>query len=528
MDKDNLLQKLKDWRRRTANSEGIEPFRVFANKVLDNIAEVKPANKEELMTIKGIRYKKFARYGRDILVLINPRAHFGSELNGSSFFKSKLSVGVNNGDEGPGSFIDTVPDTKSDKPFSVSQYLDFLNKQLSKCRARIQGEISSLDIRDNYLFFSLKDKDDRGILSCFMWKSDYRLSGIEFEVGAEVILEGCPEAYKPTGRLSFKASSAELVGEGALKKAYDQLKKKLEAEGLFLESRKRQIPNFPQKIGLITSETGAVIHDFLTNLGRYGFQIKFMNSRVEGQGAIRDLISAIEYFGGKEIDVLVIIRGGGSLESLRAFNNETLVRKIADFSKPVICGIGHEKDAPLASLAADKMVSTPTAVTLVLNESWQEAIHLVELNREKIFNSFRGFVFGFNKAEESLKRLFVAVQFRISEINRNLAECPRILNARARSLIKDSSGMLASMLNPIFAKMEHALIQTNRSIVSAEKLVVTYNPERQLRLGYSIVRSGGTIVRKISQIKIGQLVNARVEDGAFESEVKKLKPSVKK
>jgi exodeoxyribonuclease VII large subunit len=185
----------------------------------------------------------------------------------------------------------------------------------------------------------------------------------------EVIVEGTPSIYIPNGRFNFGVNTIELVGEGALKMAYDKLKKKLDSEGLFDIERKKLIPELPERIGLITSETGAVIHDFLTNIGKYGFKIKFFNSRVEGQLAIKDLLSAIEYFEDKDIDVLVIIRGGGSLESLQAFNNEVLIRKIADFEKPVICGIGHDKDVPLCALVADLLVSTPTAVTTVLNRS---------------------------------------------------------------------------------------------------------------------------------------------------------------
>ena len=491
----NLLQKLKAWRQNRANLEGVASFRVFANKVLENIAEFKPSNKEQLMAIKGIRDRKFAKYGEEILAIVNGD-------------NSDLSIGS------------SVPEP--DKPLSVSTYIDFLNRQLSKFHARVQGEVSSMDIRERVIYFSLKDSDDDGVMSCLMWKNDYKLSGVEFEVGTEVILEGIPDVYKPSGRLSFKASSVELVGEGALKKAYDQLKKKLDNEGLFLEERKREIPDLPQKIGLITSETGAVIHDFLTNLGKYGFQIKFVDSRVEGQAAVRNLISAIDYFSDKDIDVLVIIRGGGSLESLQAFNNETLVRIIADFNKPVICGIGHEKDVPLASLVADKMVSTPTAVAHVLNASWQEAVHKIELGREQIFGflrvalserretvnyaldimekRFKSIFDNFTRVEESLKRSFISLQSRIADIARILVECPRTL----------------------YTQMSHVLIKTNQGVVSLEKLMTTYNPERQLKLGYSIVSSGGAIIRKTSQVKQGQTVDVLVEDGSFESEVKKI------
>ena len=322
--------------------------------------------------------------------------------------------------------------------------------------------------------------------------------------------------------MSFKTSSAELIGEGALKKAYDQLKKKLDGEGLFLEERKREIPDLIQKIGLITSETGAVIHDFMTNLGKYGFRVRFMDSRVEGQVAIRDLISAIDCFSNEDVDVLVIIRGGGSLESLQAFNNEMLVRKIANFNKPVICGIGHEKDVPLASLVADKMVSTPTAVTQVLNEPWQKAIHRLELNEEKIFNIFRnalsdnreavdgyfgtieenfGLIFkSFSRVEESLKQSFVSLSSRIAELGRNLAEYPDIF----------------------LTNINRSILRARQRILSLEKLMLTYNPERQLKLGYSIVRSGGSIIKNINQIKVDQAVEVSMGNGSFESEVKKI------
>ena len=490
------MKKLKAWRRNTANLGGIEPFRVFANKVLENIAEVKPTNKEEMMAIKGIRDKKFAKYGKEVLAIIN-----GEEI----------------------SELPDLPDEQLEKPLSVSAYLDFLNRQLSKCRARIKGEISDLDIRERVVYFSLKDSEDESVLNCLIWRKDYELNGVDFELGVEVIIEGLPDVYKPSGKLTFKARTAELVGEGALKKAYDKLKKKLDAEGLFLEERKKEIPELPHKIGLITSETGAVIHDFQANLGRYGFDVKFMNSRVEGQPAVRDLISAVDYFSDKDIDVLVIIRGGGSLESLQAFNNEILVRKIAGFNKPVICGIGHEKDVPLTSLAADLMVSTATAAANVLNSSWQKAIHALEFNQERIFGSFDdalsknlstvndlsqiirdnfGLIFkNFNRAEESLKRSFVSLKLRISNIKRGLAKYP----------------------NAFLSGFTRVINQTEQKILSLERLMLTYNPERQLKLGYSIVRSGGVIVKTVSKLKIGQAVDVTLKDGEFRSEIKNIR-----
>ena len=231
-----LLQKLKEWRKEKAETEGIPVFRVFSNAVLEAIAQFKPIDKETLFLIKGIRDRKYDKYGKDILALIKEKDQ--------DFLKDDFNEDSNS------------------EPLSVSNYLDFLNHKLSRDNARIQGEISSLDIRDRVIYFSLKDSEDGSLINCLIWKNVYELSGIEFEIGMEIILNGCPDIYKPSGRLSFKTSSAELVGEGALKIAYEKLKEKLQKEGLFDEARKKPLPLYPNKIGLITSKSGAVIADF--------------------------------------------------------------------------------------------------------------------------------------------------------------------------------------------------------------------------------------------------------------------------
>jgi exodeoxyribonuclease VII large subunit len=144
------------------------------------------------------------------------------------------------------------------------------------------------------------------------------------------------------------------MGEGELKKQYEELKRKLEKEGLFDESRKKEIPLLPCNIGIITSKEGAVINDFLNNLGQYGFKIKLVDSRVEGIEAVKDLLRAIKTLKGEKLDCLVIMRGGGSLESFLAFNNVTLIKEVANLSFPVIVAIGHDKDVPLLAYQLSK------------------------------------------------------------------------------------------------------------------------------------------------------------------------------
>jgi exodeoxyribonuclease VII large subunit len=487
-----LLQELKLWRQKAANLENVAVFRVLKNKVLEDIAKLKPTNKEELMAIKGIRDKKYAKYGEEILEIIN---------------NDKKNSEVSN-------------IIQSEKPFLVSAYLDLLNKQLKQCQARIQGEISSVSIRERVIYFSLKDSKNESVINCLIWKDIYELNGINFEVGTELIIEGIPDVYKPLGKLTFKASSAELVGEGALKKAYDQLKEKLEKEGLFSTKRKKPLPKLVQKIGVISSRQGAVIDDFLNNLGQYAYQIKFMNSRVEGQSAVSDLISAIDYFNNKEIDVLVIIRGGGSLESLQAFNNEALVRRIAKVNVPVICGIGHEKDVPLASLTADLMVSTPTAVTTILNHSWDKV-----LNDLRIFE--RDIVYKYQE-------MLVSETYRLETMSRNLKQKSEFIFKRFELLttqlnnklmnleqsLKDSKLALNDFSKSLSINLKRNFDKLNEYLNNTENRLKFADPLRQLKLGYSITRINGTLLRSVKQIKKGDELDIQVSDGKIKSQVK--------
>ncbi len=490
----DLLQKLKDWRRNEAQKEGVDFFRVLSNATLETIASLEPKTKTELMSVKGIKEGKFNKYGSGILAL----------ANGNSGVDEK-------------NFAEKEGEDK--KPYTISDYLNFLNAEFRKYRARVQGEVSSLDIRDNYLFFSLKDKNNESVLSCFMWKNNYELAGISLEIGMEIIVDGFPEIYAPAGRFNFKASAIELVGEGALKKAYDKLKQKLEKEGLFSFERKKLIPEFPRKIGLITSETGAVIHDFLNNLGKYGYHISFVNSRVEGQIAVRSLLSAIEYFGGKDIDVLVIIRGGGSLESLQAFNNETLVRKIADLKFPVICGIGHDKDVPLASLVADKAVSTPTAVAVALNKSWEKIVNDIAAIEKDI-------VYLYEKALDTASRRVELFSGSLAKFFGNIFQTFEKLRYAVRNNlskiayeIKDARKTLLSFSESLLNNLEKGFENNEKMLDDIEKQLQVFDPARQLKLGYSIVSVLGKVIKTVKQVKIGEKLDVRVSDGDITSVV---------
>lgn len=469
-----IIQKLKDWRVRKAQEKGVELYIILNNKTIEAIAEALPEDEEEFKAIKGLGGKKYEKYGLDIISIVQ---------------------------ECSGIKTDVTEKSDDQKVYSVGNFLNLINLKLSEVSASVQGEISSVDIRERYLFFTIKDAEDDSSMDCFMWARDYELSDIELEEGLEIIAHGKPEIYKRTGRFSFQVEALELVGEGILKKKYEALKKKLALEGLFDEGRKKSLTVYPQKIGLITSRDGAVIHDFQNNIGRYGYKITFVDSRVEGPLAVKELISSIRYFEDKPIDVLVIIRGGGSLESLQAFNNEALIREIVDYPVPVICGIGHDKDVPLFSMVSDIAVSTPTAVAREINKTWDQAVDKIGYYESNIFNKYR----------ISLGDYKNTIDQTLSQIKYYYQKTLKVFES------------FEQLIGAVISSFSHALRSKKKKIDNYLQILEQNNPERQLKLGYSIMFSGEKIVKSIDQIKQDDVVESRVSDGIITSQVKQIK-----
>lgn len=385
---------------------------------------------------------------------------------------------------------------------SISAYLKLLNGILNSFEARIVGEVSEVKISSvGHVYFSLKDKKDKSVLSCVVWNYDYKLCGVELKEGLEIIAKGIPDVYPPTGRLSFKAKTIQLMGEGELKKEYEKLKKKLEDEGLFDLNKKKEIPSFVKRVGIITSKQGAVISDFLNNLGRFGFQIKFIDSRVEGLEAVRDLLNSVKTMKKQDIDVLVIMRGGGSLESFLAFNNEILIREIASLPFPVIAAIGHDKDVPLLSLVADKMVSTPTAAANLLNQSWQEAELELKVMEREIFNSFSS---SLRSLEYKINNLFLKIKDKLEKVI---------------SLFKMIEFRIKSVIPKI---LENEISKMKDKLENIEKIINQNDPERNLKLGYCIANSKKGVIKNINDVKVEDIIDLKVYNGIINTQVKKI------
>ena len=247
------------------------------------------------------------------------------------------------------------------QPITVTQFVDIINETLAFAYPEvvIEGEVSSFKVNQGrWVFFDLKD--DKNVVSCFM--TLYQLK-LPIEDGMKIRVTGTPKVTK-FSKFSLTVRSVELAGEGELKRAMELLRRKLEAEGLFDPARKRPLPTFPSRIGLITSGTSAAYSDFIKILNsRFGgMDVLLADVSVQGAAAPDQIVGALDYFNHlpQPVDVLVLIRGGGSLEDLIAFSTEPVARAVAASRTPIIVGVGHEIDFSLADYAADVRAATPT------------------------------------------------------------------------------------------------------------------------------------------------------------------------
>lgn len=397
---------------------------------------------------------------------------------------------------------------------SVSSYLQTLNGALGEYGAIVLGEVTEARSYPSGIYFAIKDATGaEGVLNCYLSPYKVRMFGHLITPGTELRIAGVPRIAARKGSFAFAVEAIELAGAGALRAAYEELKKKLEAEGLF--DRELPIPTCTKRIGIVTSRAGAVIDDFRKNLDKRGYQLLMHDARVEGVRAVPSILAAIEWFRAHEnqIDLLVVMRGGGSLEDLQAFNNESVARAVASLSVPVIAAIGHDRDVPIANMAADVSTSTPSIAALQINRSWEDADRALALGTERIMRGAQGIVHGLHR------RLDLATE--------RLAGRSRALVGRATERVTRASQTLAGyvgklqalpdeqfgLLRAAFTSMTQRL--TDR-LLAVERELAIVDPQRTLRLGYSIITgSNGQLIRNVAQATVGETLRARLTDGVL-------------
>lgn len=284
-------------------------------------------------------------------------------------------------------FPRAVPAAAPPRPYTVSELLAEVGGSLRQSWREIAvvGEISRWEVRGGHGYFALKDRT--GCLSAIIFASDRERIPFRVEPGLEVVARGSLDLWAPQGRFQLKAHHLEPVGAGALQLAFEQLKARLAAEGLFDPARKRRIPLLPQSVGVVTSPDGAAIRDIVNVLRRRhdGLAVTIYPTRVQGVGAameIADGIRALNRRGG--FDVLIVTRGGGSPEDLAPFNDERVARALAASGIPTISAVGHETDVTIADLVADLRAATPSAAAELVAEKKSELCRRADGWRNRI------------------------------------------------------------------------------------------------------------------------------------------------
>ena len=411
----------------------------------------------------------------------------------------------------------------------------------------VQGEISNYRPADSgHLYFTLKDGDAQ--LRIVMFRTQARLLRFKPDNGMCVTARGRVTLYEVRGELQLQAEYLEPQGAGALQVAFEQLKAKLAAEGLFAQERKKPLPALPRKIGIVTSPRGAALQDMLNVLRRRheSVHIVIFPAQVQGDAASSEVAAGVKYFSTSgSVDVVVIARGGGSVEDLWAFNNEGLARVIANSTVPVISAVGHETDFTICDFVADLRAPTPSAAAeLVIRSKHELSDRLTGLHTRLA----RGARFQLLHARNELNKLaqqgtFVRMRDlisrrgqRVDELVFRLAEAQRrhlrnyhrrLDQAAARVRAHDLRTKLASMRRDVQGRTDRLAATTRNFLLHRrgllDRLVAqleALSPVAILERGYALVfDTGGKLVKDTAQLHAGDLLRTRLANGEFTSEV---------
>ena len=389
--------------------------------------------------------------------------------------------------------IEPFSDTKI---YTVSELNNIVNDTLGEFAVRVRGEVSDFKRSQNgkFLYFDLKDDASR--INCFAMAFQLHQ---ELEDGMEVVVTGSPGLYVPYGKYTFRVRMVELVGEGALRRAFELTKQKLEVEGLFAEDRKKPLPRFPERIGIVTSREAAAYTDVLRILKNrwQGLEILLYNVHVQGADAAGEIVEALTYFNKHApVDILILTRGGGSLEDLQAFNTENVCRAVFASRIPVISAVGHERDVTLCDLVADRRASTPSNAAEIAVPDVAEILFALDSFASMLKSALEQSVQGMRARLEALtERMEGSLQKKLEQ--------GRALEERLGQAI------------------ERVFVQSQGKLNHISVLLRTLNPQAILQRGYSITMKNGRVVKSALVLQVGDKVETRLASGKFFSTVRK-------
>ena len=408
---------------------------------------------------------------------------------------------------------------------TVSAALALAKQSLESLTVTIVGEVSEVSVKAGYKAAYFTVKDSSASLPCMMWNNRYRAAGVQLAVGQLVQMTGRFTLYAAKGRMNFDVFSIALAGEGDLRMHVANIARKLKAEGLTDPSRKRALPQLPERIGLVTSPRSAAVHDVLRTLRRRFpvARVLLAGVPVEGSGAPAGIIEGLYSVVNAGAQVVLVVRGGGSFEDMMPFNDEALARAIAACPVPVVTGIGHEVDTSIADMVSDVRASTPTAAA--------EAVSPAPEVLEAYFNARAS---GLKTGAASL---LAQLSARVSQAaERPVFADPHLMFAADAQALDLASDRLSRAL-PNVIEANGRLLDAARGRLGAAGPNVLVRFENQLRggaarlhdlspvavlgRGYSITKTQeGAIVRSVDQAPAGSLVNVAVADGSLSCEVR--------
>lgn len=357
----------------------------------------------------------------------------------------------------------------------------------------VQGEISNFKAHTSgHFYFSLKDKQSQ--ISAVMFRGNNAKLKFRPEDGMEVLVRGRLSVYEPRGSYQIVCDLMEPVGAGALQKAFEQLKAKLKSEGLFDSARKRPIPHYPKHVAVVTSPTGAAIRDMMNVLRRRarGIQITVVPTVVQGAGAAEQIVKAMQKaWMIKDVDVIVVGRGGGSVEDMWCFNDETLARTIASSPVPVISAVGHEIDFTIADFVADLRAPTPSAAAELVAKSSEELM-------QKIGHFHRMLTLCKKRAIEQIKQ-------KLKLLNNRLVD--------PQKKLQDLSQRNDEMLMRLERARQNLFDRKNQKLQHKMAMLDSLSPLRVVDRGYALVTKADQVVKSVGQIKKGDTLNVRLSDG---------------
>lgn len=415
------------------------------------------------------------------------------------------------------------------RPLTVSELMALARRALEPIEVAVVGEVTELTDRAGYkaVYFTLSDSD--AVVPCLIWRDAYDRSDCRLRCGMLVEARGGMTIYAPKGRMQFQVRGLAPAGEGVLRMQVSALARRLEAEGLMAAERKRALPVYPERIGLVTSPRGKAVHDVIRTLRRRfpSAEIVIAGVAVEGADAPAAIVGGLEAVAAAGVDVIILARGGGSYEDLMPFNGETVARAVAASPVPVVTGIGHEPDTSIADMVADLRASTPTGAAEAATPSRDEVTaRLVATER----SMGRGLAYVISELEHRLvlaerspvladARGWLAMRAQsvdvaaeaLSAVGSRLTETPRRRLAVAGTALADA-GLAATR-------------QPSNRLGTASAALEALSPLAVLARGYAVVyREAGGVVADASSLERGQPLTTRLARGRFTSRVEEIEP----